>query len=160
MAVLADVFTWVSIYDESVPSIKLTTKCRPMCGNFGHFYIYAPADKIEARDYGVARYGMEVQRLLDVLEKHLKDRTYIVNEEYTIADICSFPWVRGLVFGNPANPATLATKKFLSIEENYPRVVAWMHRILERPAVQRGVRVCEFASANTKPWLDTNQESK
>ncbi|KNC75048.1 hypothetical protein SARC_12418 [Sphaeroforma arctica JP610] len=43
----------------------------PMTGNFGHFMVYAPADKGAARDYGVARYGMEVQRLSDVLEKHL-----------------------------------------------------------------------------------------
>ena len=33
--------------------------------------MYAPSDKIEARDYGVARYGMEVKRLCDVLERHL-----------------------------------------------------------------------------------------
>jgi hypothetical protein len=30
----------------------------PMTGNFGHFFVYAPADKGAARDYGVARYGM------------------------------------------------------------------------------------------------------
>jgi hypothetical protein len=30
-----------------------------MTGNFGHFFVYAPADKGAARDYGVARYGME-----------------------------------------------------------------------------------------------------
>ena len=36
----------------------------PMCGNFGHFFVYAPDDKCETRDYGVARYGMEVQRYI------------------------------------------------------------------------------------------------
>jgi hypothetical protein len=41
----------------------------PMTGNFGHFFVYAPADKGEARDYGAARYGMETQRLCDVLDK-------------------------------------------------------------------------------------------
>merc|ERR1712050_420794 len=43
----------------------------PMTGNFGHFMVYAPPNAIGARDYGVARYGMEVQRLADVLERHL-----------------------------------------------------------------------------------------
>merc|ERR1712151_1006441 len=43
----------------------------PMTGNFGHFMVYAPSDAVHARNYGVARYGMEVQRLADVLERHL-----------------------------------------------------------------------------------------
>ena len=47
-----------------------------MTGNFGHFFVYAPADKVETRDYGVARYGMEVQRLTDVLDKHLQVRLH------------------------------------------------------------------------------------
>jgi GST-like protein len=29
----------------------------PFCGQFGHFMVYAPADKVEARNYGVSRYG-------------------------------------------------------------------------------------------------------
>jgi GST-like protein len=66
----------------------------PMTGNYGHFMVYAPADKVEARNYGVARYGMEVQRLCDVLEKHLAEgnKTYLVGEQYTIADMMCFPW--------------------------------------------------------------------
>ncbi|KAJ3339124.1 hypothetical protein HDU93_008608 [Gonapodya sp. JEL0774] len=60
----------------------------PMTGNYGHFMVYAPGDKGQARDYGVARYGMEVQRLCDVLDKHLSDgRQYLVGDEYTIADM-------------------------------------------------------------------------
>ncbi|KAJ3337600.1 hypothetical protein HDU93_000796 [Gonapodya sp. JEL0774] len=55
--------------------------------------VYAPADKVEARNYGVARYGMEVLRLCDVLEHHLADgRTYLLGDEYSIADIMIFPW--------------------------------------------------------------------
>lgn len=54
-----------------------------MTGNFGHFFVYAPADKSAARDYGVARYGMEVMRLTDVLNKHLATRTYLVGKNRT-----------------------------------------------------------------------------
>lgn len=57
----------------------------PMTGNFGHFFVYAPADKCETRSYGAARYGMEVQRLCHVLDTHLSTRKYIVGEEYSIA---------------------------------------------------------------------------
>ena len=52
-------------------------------GGFGHFYAYAPK-KIE---YPIDRFSMEVKRQLDVLDKLLSDKTYICNEEYTIADI-------------------------------------------------------------------------
>jgi GST-like protein len=54
-----------------------------MTGNFGHFFCYAPADKGAARDYGVARYGMEVMRLTDVLDKHLATRTYLVGKNHS-----------------------------------------------------------------------------
>jgi len=43
----------------------------PMTGNYGHFMVYAPGDKGAAREYGVARYGMEVQRLCSTLDQHL-----------------------------------------------------------------------------------------
>jgi GST-like protein len=49
-----------------------------------HFMVYAPKEQGEARDYGVARYGMEVQRLLDVLDKHL--------EVYIASPGISFDW--------------------------------------------------------------------
>jgi GST-like protein len=132
----------------------------PMCGNFGHFFVYAPKDKVETRDYGVARYGMEVQRLCDVLERHLKEgRTYMVGEEYTIADMALFPWFRQLLTGyNQPAPSTITAKTFLSIEEKYPNCVAWANRISERPAVQRGIQVCGWSSPHTKPWLHPKED--
>ena len=68
----------------------------PMTGNYGHFMVYAPKQNGETRDYGVARYGMEVQRLLDVLDQHLEGREYMVGDSYTIADMACFPWVQTL----------------------------------------------------------------
>jgi GST-like protein len=121
----------------------------PMCGNFGHFMVYAPADKIETRDYGVARYGMEVQRLLSVLDQHLAGKTYLVGEEYTIADIASFPWVNQLLTGYK-HPSGIDARTFLSVEK-YSNVLAWAERIRERPAVKRGVVVC--TNGQGKPWL-------
>lgn len=119
---------------------------------FGHFFVYAPDDKIETRDYGVARYGMEVQRLCSVLENHLATRTYMVGEEYTIADIAIFPWFQQLRTGYHHSTGVTAAN-FLSIIENYPNVNAWADRILERPAVQRGMTVCSWVGEATKPWL-------
>ena len=36
----------------------------PMIGQFGHFFNYAPESEIDARDYGVMRYGMETSKIM------------------------------------------------------------------------------------------------
>ena len=65
-------------------------KCR-----FGHFYKYAPI-KIE---YAIDRFAMEAKRQMDVLDKHLGegDRKYVCGDEYTIADMAIYPWVKCIV---------------------------------------------------------------
>merc|ERR1719408_52396 len=86
----------------------------PMTGNFGHFMVYAPADKVEARTYGVARYGMEVQRLCDVLNKHLEGKEWMVGNEYSIADMACMPWFYTLTRGY-VHPNGIGAKDFLSV---------------------------------------------
>ncbi|KAH9188179.1 hypothetical protein AeNC1_009840 [Aphanomyces euteiches] len=128
----------------------------PMAGNFGHFFVYAPADKGAARDYGVARYGMEVQRLCSVLDKHLEGKTYIVGEEYSLADIICFPWANQLDTGYNHSSGKTA-KDFLSFDK-YKNIHAWMERIRARPAVQRGLKVCTGGVG--KPWLETSADKQ
>lgn len=130
----------------------------PMTGNMGHFLVYAPADKGEARDYGVARYGMDVMRLCDVLERHLATgRTYLVGEEYSVADIMCFPWYNQLRTGYK-HASGVAAADFLTIER-YVHCNQWADRIAARPAVQRGLTVCHFSGV-AKPWLATTEEGK
>eukprot|EP00924_Labyrinthula_sp_SR-Ha-C_P013884 augustus_masked-scaffold_5-processed-gene-16.26-mRNA-1 protein AED:0.32 eAED:0.32 QI:0/-1/0/1/-1/1/1/0/267 len=115
----------------------------PYFGQFGHFYRYAPADQVEARNYGVARYGMEVQRLLSVLDKHLAASNYMCgNDEadYSIADIAIYPWVTVLF-----HPQGYNAKEFLSTDK-YTNVLGWVDRISKRPAVQAGEKVTPFGS--------------
>ena len=120
----------------------------PMTGNFGHFMVYAPPDKIETRNYGVARYGMETQRLLSVLDNHLNGREFIVGDEYSIADIVIFPWFHHLRVGYK-HPSGISAKDFLSIDL-YSNANKWADRVLARPAVQRGITVCSQGVG--KPW--------
>eukprot|EP01052_Picozoa_sp_SAG31_P005968 SAG31_NODE_271_length_18717_cov_8.685949_3_plen_133_part_00 len=122
-----------------------------MTGNFGHFMVYAPEDQVEARNYGVARYGMEVQRLCSVLDGHLEGKSYLVNEEYSIADIACFPWAQMLLGKGYNRPGQPDAKDFLSIEKQYPNLMAWCARIKARPAVYRGMRCC---NGSPKPWLE------
>lgn len=144
----------------------------PMTGNFGHFMVYAPAHEVDARNYGVARYGMEVQRLSDVLERHLAGygdfagshekrpegpRTYLVGDQYSVADIIVFPWVKMLWGPGYNRDGQPTAKDFLGMDK-YTNIIAWMDRISARPAVQRGLRVCRWDETNPKPWLDEQKE--
>ncbi len=97
-------------------------------GGFGHFYHYAPL-KIQ---YAIDRFTMEAKRQLDVLEKRLASSKYLGGEEYSIADICTWPWYGNLVLGRLYDAA-----EFLSVHE-YPNVMRWAQAIDARPAVKRG----------------------
>jgi GSH-dependent disulfide-bond oxidoreductase len=129
----------------------------PFVGQFGHFFSYAPAEKVETKDYGVARYGMEVQRLCSLLDQHLEGRRYMVGDEYTLADIMIFPWYQALRMGYK-HSSGITAKEFLSIDQ-YKNANAWAERIFERPAVQRGITVCHF-SDGAKPWLKPKADEK
>lgn len=90
--------------------------------------------------YGVSRYGMEVRRLLSVMDNHLQGKTWFVGEEYTIADMACFPWVENIARGYKAD-------KFLGYSrERYPHVFAWTDRMKSRNAVLRGMCVCGGAT--------------
>ena len=100
-------------------------------GGFGHFYAYAP----EKWEYPINRYAMEVKRQLDVLDRDLADREYLAGDEYTIADMATWPWYGQLVIGK-----LYEAQEFLDVE-SYKHVLRWANQIRERPAVQRGRRV-------------------
>jgi GST-like protein len=95
----------------------------PMHGQAHHFIRYAP----NGQDYGVSRYTNEAIRLLRVLERRLGETEYLA-EEYSVADIATWPWVR----------ATRAIALDLS---GYPNISRWSDAIGARPAVMRGTEV-------------------
>ena len=107
-------------------------------GGFGHFYVYAPV-KIE---YAIDRFTMETKRQLDVLNRNLANRTYMVGDEYTIADMAIFPWITAISKFYKADD-------FLQTKE-YPNLLRWMELIAARPAVQRGLRVNGFGEDAVK----------
>jgi GST-like protein len=100
-------------------------------GGFGHFYAYAP----EKLEYPINRYAMEVKRQLDVLDRNLADRRFLIGDEYTIADMATWPWYGGLVLHKLYDAAVFLEAK------SYKNVVRWAQEIQERPAVRRGERV-------------------
>ena len=117
-------------------------------GGFGHFYAYAP----EKFEYPIDRFSMEVKRQLDVLDKLLSDKTYICNEQYTIADIAIWSWYGALVLGR-----LYGAEEFLDVK-SYKNVVEWANLINERPAVKRG-RIVNKISGNLDEQLHERHDS-
>jgi GST-like protein len=67
----------------------------PMFGQVGFFHKFAGKEYEDKRPRD--RYVAEASRLLGVLEQHLQGRQWIMGEQYTIADIAIFPWIRNLI---------------------------------------------------------------
>lgn len=61
----------------------------PMAGQNHHFSQYAP----EKLPYAINRYVNETNRLYGVLDKRLADRDFVAGDEYSIADMASYPWI-------------------------------------------------------------------
>ena len=113
------VFNWLFWLHGSAPYLG---------GGFGHFYAYAP----EKFEYAINRFTMETKRQLDVLDKQLAKNEFIAGDEYSIADIATWPWYGNLVVGTQYD-----AQEFLQVDD-YPNVQRWANAILARPAVQRG----------------------
>ncbi len=112
----------------------------PMFGQYNHFAVYAP----EKLPYAIERYSNEVRRLHRVLDKRLSEAAYLAGEEYSIADIATFPWVRS------------PERRGIDLAE-YPAVRRWHDAIAARPAVQRGVEVLA-ANRREGPMTDAQKE--
>jgi len=103
----------------------------PMFGQVGFFHKYAGSAFEDKRPRD--RYVTESRRLLGVLEGRLKDRQWIMGDDYTIADIAILGWVRNLVEHYGAGD--------LVGYDDFTHVAAWLARGLARPAVQRGLNI-------------------
>ena len=103
----------------------------PMFGQLGYFYKFAGREIADRRP--LERYRDESRRLLGVLERRLQGRQWIMEDEYTIADIAHLGWVRNLIGFYGARELV----EFDSLRN----VPAWLERGLARPAVQRGLEI-------------------
>ncbi|MBV8536482.1 MAG: glutathione S-transferase N-terminal domain-containing protein [Alphaproteobacteria bacterium] len=103
----------------------------PMFGQVGFFHKFAGREIADKRP--LERYVNESKRLLGVLEGRLSGRTWIMGDQYTIADVSMLGWVRNLVgFYGARELVAFDTLK---------HVPDWLERGLARPAVQRGLEI-------------------
>lgn len=103
----------------------------PMFGQVGFFNVYAGRHWEDKRPRD--RYVAETKRLLGVLDRRLESRAWILGDEYGIADIATFPWVRNLVVYYDA-------RDLVGLDD-FRNVVRAHDAFLARPAVQRGLGV-------------------
>ena len=103
----------------------------PMFGQLGFFHKFAGKDYEDKRPRD--RYVAESRRLLGVLEQHLQGRAWILGDDYSIADIAIWPWVRNL-FGFYEAGDLVGQADFVQVQRVLSSFVA-------RPAVQRGLNI-------------------
>ena len=103
----------------------------PMFGQVGFFHKFAGKDYDDKRPRD--RYLAEARRLLAVLDGHLKGKAWLVGDEYTVADIATFPWVNNLI-GFYGAGELVGYADFREVD----RV---LQAFLARPAVQRGLKI-------------------
>ncbi len=103
----------------------------PMFGQLGFFHKFAGKDFPDKRP--LERYVNEAKRLLDVIEQRLDGRQWIMDDDYTIADISMLGWVRNLI-------GFYGARELVDFD-SLTHVPAWLNRGLARPAVERGLNI-------------------
>ncbi len=93
---------------------------------FGQVHHFIRAAK-ESDPYSIQRYIKETRRLYAVLDARLKDHDYLA-DEYSIADIATYPWVARHEWHKTSF-------------SDFPHVKRWFDAISKRPAVQKGMKV-------------------
>ena len=101
----------------------------PMMGQAMFFQrIAAPKGQVEP--FSIARYVGESRRLLEVLNRHLEGKKYLVGEAYSIADIAMYPWARCFYW------AKVSVEGLIHLQ-------SWFDRIDKRPLTQKALTIPE-----------------
>jgi GST-like protein len=103
----------------------------PMFGQVGFFYKFAGKAIEDKRP--LERFAGETRRLLGVLDGRLAGREWIMDDDFTVADLATYGWVRALT-------AFYEAGDLVGYDE-LDHVPAWLDRVLARPAVQRGLAI-------------------
>ena len=108
----------------------------PMFGQLGFFTLFAGKDYEDKRPRD--RYVAESRRLLGVLNQRLRGRQWIMGDDYTVADIAIFPWVRNLMERYKAG-------ELVGIQD-FPDVSRVLAAFVARPAVLKGLGIPQRAA--------------
>ena len=109
----------------------------PICGQAHHFRDAAP----ERVPYAINRFTDEAGRLYGVMNRRLAEARYLAGDDYTIADMACWPWVR-------------VHRYHGQLWEDFPNVKRWFDEVAARPAVQEGMKLLSDKRAKTRDVLD------
>ena len=98
----------------------------PKFGECGHFRRLG--DSAGDQSYALRRFDDEANRLFGVMNARLYEARYLAGEEYTIADMASYPW-------------SVSFQSHAQDLDEFPHVQRWLEELGARPAVQRGMAV-------------------
>ena len=106
----------------------------PFIGQYHFFYKFNKG----LSEVGEKRYFEMTKKVYEVLENHLSKNDYLAGENYSIADIATWPWI--------------ARHQWHDIGlKNYNKLCDWYLRIGERPAVIKGYKFLDKNSEIPKP---------
>lgn len=108
----------------------------PMLGQNHHFRNYAP----EKVPYAIDRYLKETNRLYGVLDRRLADRSFVAGDDYTIADMASYPWILPEAQGQDL--------------ADFPNIARWHAAIKARPATERAYAKGKEIQPKAAPMSD------
>jgi len=125
-------------YDTLQWVILQVANVGPMAGQHVHFSKFAGA----GNDYGKSRYRTQVLKLFDLYEQRLSEGPYVAGNDYSIADIAAWPWLRNF--------------ELLAIDpDKYPAIKKWADKIAARDAVKRALaQVATLKSVRDKATDD------
>jgi GST-like protein len=98
----------------------------PMFGQTHHFHRFAK----EKIPYAIDRYVGETKRLYGVMDQRLGETAYLAGDDYSIADVATWPWVSRFEWHALENGL-----------DDFVNVKRWYSEIAARPAVQQGYDV-------------------
>ena len=75
----------------------------------------------------------ESKRLLGLLDQRSSERAWIMGDDYTIADIATFTWVRNLI-------GFYGASELVEIDK-FPTVTRVLAAFVARPAVEKGLNI-------------------
>ncbi len=115
----------------------------PKTGEFGHFRRLK--DQAGDQSYALRRFGDEVNRLYGVMDNRLYDRRYLAGDEYTIADMISYPW-------------TVSWQDQGEDINDFPYFKRWYQELSARPALQRGMSAGAELTVDYSKLSDVEKE--
>ena len=115
----------------------------PMAGQNHHFSRYAP----EKLPYAIERYRKETARLYGVLDHRLADRAFVAGDDYSIADMASYPWI------------VPHADQGQSLDD-FPNLKRWFEAIQSRPGTIRAYDLADRLAKSTGNVSPTDAEAR